>query len=338
MDKQETKINFFTLTLLIVTLCGIGTVGYMVIEGWNFLDALYMVVITLATVGFKEVHALSPAGTIFTILLIVFGIFVLYQVLRVIGEYMLENKLEDILTNRSMERTLKTISGHYIICGYGRVGKQITQELMHETDSRFVVVERRPELIEEAKANGLLVINGDSTEEETLKRANIGSAKAFIVALGNDSDTVLTIVTAKSLNNDLFIVARANGDNTANKLLRIGANRVVSPHQIGGFRMANFAINPTTADFLDDIQDLSNKEIQISDVLVSNQSPVAGFAISEKLSNRNIGITILAIHRPGGDAIINPVGDAMVEAGDRLILLGTKDKVANAMSLITAGK
>jgi len=155
------------------------------------------------------------------------------------------------------------------------------------------------------------------------------------VALGNDSDTVLTIVTAKSLNNDLFIVARANGDNTAAKLLRIGANRVVSPHQIGGFRMANFAINPTTADFLDDVQDLTNKEIQISDVLVSNQSSVAGYAISEKLSNRNIGITILAIHKPDGNAIINPVGDAMVEAGDRLILLGTKDKVAQAMSLIT---
>lgn len=319
--------------LLVGTLVGIGVVGYMVIEGWNFLDALYMVVITLATVGFKEVHDLSPAGIIFTILLIIFGLLILYQVVRVVGEYMLENKLEEVLSLRHMEKNLKQLSGHHIICGFGRVGRQVAEELTLE-GAPIVIIEKRPELAEEAKALGYLTIVGDSTEEPTLEHAGIANAKALVVALGRDSEAVLTIITAKSLNNDVFVVARANGDSAPSKLMKVGANRVVSPHQIGAFRMANFAINPTTADFLDDIQDLSNREIQISDVLVGNMSPVAGHPISAKLSNRNIGVTVLAIHKPDGNAIINPVGDTLIEAGDRLILLGTKDKLVPAMELI----
>lgn len=331
--KADHRPSLGTLMLLVGTLAGIGVVGYMVIEGWNFLDALYMVVITLATVGFKEVHALSPAGVIFTILLIIFGIVILYQVVRVVGEYMLENKLEEALNQKHMEKNLKQLAGHHIVCGFGRVGKQVADELALE-GAAFVVIEKRPELAEEAKALGYLTIIGDSTEETTLEHAGIANAKALVVALGRDSEAVLTIITAKSLNNDVFVVARANGDSAPSKLMKVGANRVVSPHQIGAFRMANFAINPTTADFLDDIQDLSNREIQISDVLVGNMSPVAGHPISVKLSNRNIGVTVLAIHKPDGNAIINPVGDTLIEAGDRLILLGTKDKLVPAMELI----
>lgn len=333
MEKPRAKSGFGSLILMVITLGVVGTIGYMAIEGWGLLDSMYMVVITLATVGFREIHPLSPAGMIFTMLLIIFGLIILSHVIRVLSEYVIENKLEEALNSRSTEKQLKTMEKHFIICGYGRVGHQVVQELRLE-NAKFVIVEKKAELVEEAKANGLLVVHGDSTDEEVLKHAGILSARSLIVALGNDSEAVLTIVTAKGLNPDLFIVARANGDNAANKLLRIGANRVVSPHQIGGFRMANFAINPTTADFLDDLQDLSNKEIQISDILVSNQSPVAGYAIHEKLSNRNIGVTVLAIHKPDGNAIINPVGDAFVEAGDRLILLGTKDKVADALALI----
>ncbi len=333
METKTKQTNILGLSLLVLSLVTIGIVGYMVIEGWNFLDALYMVVITLATIGFKEIHPLSPAGVVFTILFVIFGLFVLTYAVRILSEYVLENKLEEALRNRTMEKTLHSMEKHFIICGFGRVGKEVVSELADE-GAKFVVIEKDPTLAAECEALGHLCIHGDSSDEAVLKKASIASAKSLISCLGEDSDTVLTIVTAKSLNNELFIVARANGENTAPKLLKIGANRVVSPHQIGGFRMASFGLNPTVADFIDDLQDIAHREIQISDIIVPNTSPIAGHTIAAKLSNRNFGVTVLAINKPEGNAIINPIGDTLVEAGDRLILLGTKDKIDNIVQLI----
>ncbi|RLC37312.1 potassium channel protein [candidate division Kazan bacterium] len=334
MDKTKNrKVNLAGLAVLILVMVSVGTLGFMLIEGWNFLDAFYMVVITLATVGFREVHELSPSGTIFTILLIVFGLVTLYYVLRLLGEYVIEDKLEENLESRKLEKTLKNLSDHYIIAGFGRVGRQIALELAKEGVS-FVVIEKNLESFERCKRAGYLCLMGDSTEEETLKRAGTMDAKTIIVALGRDSDAVLTIITAKSLNNDIFIVARANQGSSPAKLSKIGANRVVLPHQIGAFRMANFALNPTVADFLDDVQDLANSEVEIDDVIVAESSVVAGHSIADRLSNRTYGATVLAIHKPDGNAIINPVGDAIIEAGDRLILLGTKSKLARVVQIL----
>ena len=332
-DDHPKNLSLTSLILLAVALAGIGVAGYMVIEGWSLLDALYMVVITLATVGFSEVHPLSPAGRTFTILLIIFGLFVLYYVVRLVTEYVLENKLEEFLSHTKMEKTLQRLRDHYIVCGFGRVGREIAAELRTE-GVPFIVIEKDPERLVECERLGYVCLSGDATDEYTLSHAGIANAKALIVAMGSDSHTILSIVTARGLNKDLFIVARANGDNTATKLMKIGANRVVSPHQIGGFRMAGFALNPATADFLDDIQDLTNQEIQISDVVVPHNSVVAGQSISSRLSNRNIGVTVLAIHKPDGNAIINPIGDTLVEGSDRLILLGTRDKINDAIKII----
>ncbi|MBU2497259.1 MAG: potassium channel protein [Nanoarchaeota archaeon] len=332
MEKDK-RVSFWGLLLLAATLVVVGTLGYMFIEGWNALDSVYMVVITLATVGFREVHVLSPAGIIFTILLIVFGLVTLYYVIRTLGEYMLENKLEENLNLKRMERTLKHLAGHYIVCGFGRVGRQVVRELTKEA-VQFVVVEKDIETLERCKEEGNLCVLGDANDEHVLKQAGAMNAKGLIVCLGRDSDAVLTIVTAKSLNHNLFVVARANQQNTASKLLQVGADRVVSPHEIGAFRMVNFALNPEVADFLDDVQDLSNKEIEIDDVIVANTSPVAGHSIASKLSNRNYGVSVLAIHKPDGNAIINPTGDAVIDGGDRLILLGTRDKLANVLKML----
>ncbi len=334
MEDKKPKVGFTPLIFLVISLLMIGTLGYMWIEGWSFLDSLYMVVITVATVGFREVHALSPAGMIFTMVLIVFGILTISYIIRLFSEYILEVKLEERFSKR-MDNSIKQLRNHQVVCGYGRVGREVVSELATE-GVPFVVVEKDLQLAAQCTQDGHLCVPGDSTEEETLTAAGILHAKGLVVCLGEDSDTILAIITAKGLNNDLFIVARANMDANAAKLMRIGANRVVSPHQIGGFRMAGFALSPTVADFLDDVQDLGHKEIQINDVVVPNSSPAAGHTISERLSNRDYGVTVLAIHKPDGEAIINPIGDTGVEAGDRLILLGTRDRLDDVLKLLGA--
>ncbi len=325
------SISFAGLILLVIALAGVGVAGYMVIEGWGWLDALYMVVTTLGTVGFQEVHPLSPAGRTFTITLIILGFFVLYFVVRLVGEYVLENKLDEYLSRNKMERNIQRFANHYIICGFGRVGRHIATELS-SLGAQFVVVDSDPAALLDCERLGYACVAGDATEERVLGAAGIVNAKSLIVALGQDSATILTIVTARGMNKDLFIVARANGENTASKLMKIGANRVVAPHQIGAFRMAGFALNPATADFLDDVQDLTNQEVQISDIVVASSSGVVGQAIAQKLSGRALGITVLAIHKPDGNAIINPIGDTIIEAGDRLILLGTRDKITAVLT------
>jgi voltage-gated potassium channel len=335
-EKQPTKkINLGGLILLIITLVVVGTIGFMLIEGWSFLTAFYVVISIFSTLGFTDPKLQTSAGTIFTILLVIFGLITLYYVIRVVSEYILENKLEEALKYKKMEKTLRNLSGHYIVCGFGRVGRQVVSELTQE-HATFVIIERHPAVAEECERAGYPYLIGDATNEETLKNAGILDAKGMIVCLGEDSDAVMTVVTARTMNKDLFIVARANAEGTANKLLKIGANRVVSPHHIGGFRMASFALSPTVADFIDDIQDLSNREVRIDDVIVPAHSPVAGHTIADKLSNRTYGATVLAIHKQDGEAIINPTGDVLIEAGDRLILLGTQEKLEAVLNLLGA--
>lgn len=336
MSKKDQIINkttFVTLFAVVIGLITIGVVGYMVVEGWSFLDALYMVVITLATVGFKEVHPLSSAGTVFTILLIVFGIVTLYYVIRVFGEYILATRLDSDYKNRQMQSKIQNLKGHYLVCGFGRVGEKVVEELTKEAAS-FVIVEIDPEVAESCRLRGHLCIVGDATNEDVLLEAGVMSARGLISALGRDSDNVLLVITARTMNNDLFIVARANTDTAVAKLLRVGANRAVSPYQISAFRMATFALRSGVADFVDSVLDPASSEVQIADVTVSSHSPLVGSPIEKYLSNRQAGVTVLVIHRSDGRAIINPLGDTEIEEGDRLIVMGNRPSLQTIEKLV----
>lgn len=336
MNKKDQIINkttFVTLFAVVISLITIGVVGYMVIEGWSFLDALYMVVITLATVGFKEVHPLSSAGTVFTILLIVFGIVTLYYVIRVFGEYILATRLDSDYKNRQMQSKIQNLKGHYLVCGFGRVGEKVVEELTKEA-APFVIIEIDPEVAESCRLRGHLCIVGDATNEDVLLEAGVMSARGLISALGRDSDNVLVVITARTMNNELFIVARANTDTAVAKLLRVGANRAVSPYQISAFRMATFALRSGVADFVDSVLDPASSEVQIADVTVSSRSLLVGSPIEKYLSNRQAGVTVLVIHRSDGRAIINPLGDTEIEEGDRLIVMGNRPSLQTVEKLV----
>jgi len=334
MNKNDdiSKVHFGTLALLVAGVIIIGSAGYMIIEGWNFLDAIYMVIITLATVGYKEVHTLSPAGTIFTILLIVFGVFTLYYVIRVFGEYILASRFDEDYKNRKMNNKIQSLKGHYIVCGLGRVGEKVVDELSKE-EVDFVIIESDPDLVEDCRERGYLSLAGDATDEEVLLQAGVMNAKGLISALGRDSDNVLTVITARTLNNNLFIVSRANTDTAVSKLLRVGANRAISPYQISAFRMATFALHPGVGDFVDNVMDFKNSEVEISDLVVGTGSPLIGQPVDKHLANRKSGISVLIINRADGKSIINPVGNTEIKSGDRLILMGTRTNLLEVEKL-----
>lgn len=332
-DRIINKTTFVTLFAVVLGLIVIGVVGYMVIEGWAFLDALYMVVITLATVGFKEVHPLSSAGTVFTILLIVFGIATLYYVVRVFGEYILATRLDPDYRNRQMQSKIQNLKGHYLVGGFGRVGEKVVEELAKE-NVPFVIIEIDSEVANRCRVMGHLCLVGDATNEDVLLEAGVMNAKGFIFALGRDSDNVLAVITARTLNPDLFIVARANTDTAITKLLRVGANRAVSPYQISAFRMATFALRSGVADFVDSVLDPASSEVQIADVTVGSHSPLVGSPLERHLANRKSGVAVLVIHRSDGRAIINPLGDTEVQEGDRLILMGTRPNLNSIENLV----
>ncbi|MBI4838114.1 MAG: potassium channel family protein [Nitrospirae bacterium] len=225
-----------------------GTLGYIVIEGWNALDSLYMTIITIASVGFKEVHDLSSGGRIFTIILIISGAGTILFTLNTGAKFVLEGELQDILGRKRLEKQIKDLKGHYIICGYGRMGKIICKEL-RGSGVEFIIIEKMPNLIQERE--DIILLEGDATQDEVLREAGIEKAKGLISVLPTDAENLYVVLTARGLKPDLTIVARAGEEGSEQKLLRAGADRVVSPYHIGGLRIAHTVVKPAVVDFIE---------------------------------------------------------------------------------------
>jgi len=318
---------------IILVLLGGGTVGYMIIEKASFLDSFYMVIITLSTVGYREVFALGPAGQIFTSILIVFGILTLAYAGRWIIENVVEASVHPMALQRKMEKKIEKFKDHFIICGYGRVGRQVAREFDLEKIP-FVVVDQGEKAVTRARSHGVVTLEGDGTNDEILKSAGVERAKGVVVATGSDTDNVLITLTANSLNPKALIVSRANASTTVAKLQKAGADRVVSPHQIGAFRMATMATHPATVDFLDDILDARQTDLQIEEVVLPDDFKLNGKKISESFTRHDPGTVILVITKSNGDAIVNPIGDVILETNDKLLLMGTKVQMERARDVI----
>ena len=314
----------------LVAIVFIGVIGYMLIEGWSFLDAIYMTITTITTVGFREVHPLSDTGRIFSIILIIFGVGGALYVLTNIMGYILEGQFGITVGRRRMKNRIARLKEHFILCGYGRVGQEIAR-VFSEEGTPFVIIANDEQHIARAEKEGYLCLFGDATSDEVLKEAGIERAHGLVSAVGSDTDNTFITLSAREMRPDLFIEARSSGPESEGKLRRAGADRVISPHAIGGRRMAMLALRPAVVDFIDTVAYGRGRQLELENVDIAGGSSLIGRTMEQARSQD--GITVLAMKKKSGKLLANPPGEAVIEDGDRLIVIGTKGRLAALESL-----
>jgi len=298
-----------------------GTGGYMFLEGWNFADSLYMVIITITTTGFEEVHPLSTSGELFTLALVV----VSFATVLYIGGIGIQIIIaSNIFKRRRMQNKINKLTGHYIVCGYGRMGTHICEELTHE-DVPFVVIENNPANHPKLDEIGYLYDTGDASHDSTLERVGVKRAKGLIATLPNDAENVFATLSAKFLNPKIFVVARAVEDETEPKLLKAGADRVVKPYELGGVRMASLMLRPGVADFIEIVAANRNLDLQIEEIVVKKDSKMHKKSLAELPIRTEFNTIIVSIQNDEkGIFVYNPTGDTVVDEGNKLIAIGEK--------------
>lgn len=309
-----------------------GTAGYMLIERWSALDALYMTVITVTTVGFFEVRPLGAAGRIFTMVLALGGVFTLfYAATSLIGAFVTGQVRGDLWRQR-MERMLAGIRDHVIVCGLGRMGRLVCGEFS-ALGIPFVVVDRDPSVFEGFAVPHGIPLVGDATSDEVLKRAGVDRARVLVTVAASDADNLFITMSARLLNEKLHIVARAEEEGAEKKLTRAGANRVVSPYVIGGQRVAQAVLRPAVIDFLELATREDYLELQIEEVDIEEGSALAGTQIRETGIRRDLGIIVVAVRRADQTMVFNPPPELALAVGDTLITLGHREQLERLEAL-----
>jgi voltage-gated potassium channel len=329
----RTRNLMFAATMLVLVL-SMGTAGFMILERWSFLDSLYMTVITLTTVGFGEVHPLDGPGRILALTIIISGIGVGGYLLGTLSQMVVEGRLLHVLGRAKLERRIRALKGHYIICGYGRVGQIICDEIRKSKPTPLVVIEKDSNITSKIEEEGHLYILGDATEEDCLQKAGVLQAKGLITALDSEADNVYITLTAKGLNPRLFVLARAGRIGSEKKLLRAGADRVVSPHQIGGFRMAQALLRPTVTDFIDFATHDPHIELKMEEIPVSATSRLADVTLVESGIRKQLDLIIVAIKKASGEMLFNPASHTRIQIGDTLIALGQRKSLVKLEELL----
>jgi len=324
------------IIIAIILLCCvviIGTVGYIFIQKWNLLDSLYMTIITIGTVGFHEVKELSHVGRIFTITLIIFGIGIGSYAIANLSAFIIEGQIQNIFRGRKMEKQISQLKNHFIVCGYGSTGVETIDELA-KAKTQFIVIESDETKVNELKEHGYLVLGGDATDDEILQKAGVNEAKGLIASLSNDADNVYVVLTARGMNPDLRIVARAIDQLSCKKLLRAGANKVVSPYSIAGRRMARLLLNPGIVDFLEVMIQSEELELKIEEVKLSKGSPLENKQLRESnIKAETDGAMVIGINKMGKKIVVNPQGNTLLEAEDILFVLGNDSQIEKLKQL-----
>ncbi|MDF1545920.1 MAG: potassium channel protein [bacterium] len=320
-SAKKLRLVFFGLGVVMA----LGTIGFIYLEDMETIDALYMTVITLSTVGFREVHPLHYSGKIFVIFLITFGVALVGYTLSVFGEWILEGQLRDLFGRKKMESRLKKLSGHYIIAGYGRVGRQVAGEFQKRSVS-YVVIEKGEKALTELADEETLFVEGDATDEEVLVRAGIGTARTLISTLPEEAQNVYLTLTARDMNRSLNIIARADYEGGEKKLVRAGANHVVTPHILGGMRMAMASLRPNVVDFMH-VTALGEGGLSVEEIKIPVNSKFSGQSLVDSKLKRDFNVTIIGIKKSGQRMNIAPQPDTVLEEQDILVLVGPNESL-----------
>ncbi len=298
----------------------LGTLGFHYIEGWPWFDGFYMVITTLTTIGYQEIHPLSHAGRVFNVIIILGGVSLVFLTVGSLTQALLEFELQSFFGRRRMERDIGRLTGHYIICGAGRVGRSAARELARRP-AQFVIIESNEAKAQKFSSESWLMLIGDATQEQTLRDAQIGRARGLVAATTTDATNLYIVLTARSLNPGLRIIARASEEMAEKHLRSAGADSVVSPYVFAGQRIAHSFLRPHVVSFLDAATTRLGMDLEIGEVPVIARSPFAGKTIETSRIRQDSGVIILAIKRETGMRF-NPAPDDRIEAGDFLIAMG----------------
>jgi len=332
------RTTYLVIGIIVFVLMLLGdTIGYMIIEGWSFTDAVYMTVITLSTVGYGEVQRLSPTGRIFTIVVIILGVGFVFYLAGSIIQFMVEGRIREILGRRKLEKKIRGQKGHYIICGYGRVGSSICEALGSKPIG-IVVIERDPARVAKLNERNILHVAGEATDEENLIRANVQQARGLIAALKTDSDNVYVILSARQLNSDLFIMARSGEERSERKLIAAGADKVVCPYSMGAHRMAQTILRPTVTDFLELTLMDTTRDIQMEEMPVYPSSKLIDVALQDSGIRKELDLIIVAVKKAQGNMLFNPSSQTRLEAGDTVIAIGEKQNLERLETLLNPNR
>lgn len=327
--------SLFQLVFGMVLMCFVfagGVFIYMYVEGWSFVDSFYMVVITLSTVGFGEIQPLSERGRILTSLLIICGVGNFAYIVTSFSRMLVDGQLQKLLWRRKVQRRIDKLENHFIVCGFGRIGGVVVQEIL-KVSPDVVVIENDPKLVEQLKREGILHLAGDATDDGLLVSAGIKRAKSIVTSLTDEAANVYVTLTARQLNPEINIVARANAASHITRLEFAGANKVVLPHMIGGVRMAHSVLRPTVTDFLD-LAVRGNLDLQLEQLTLSESSVFVGKNLMDSHIRMDYDIIVVAIKRASGEQVFNPGPREVLLAGDTLITVGRPADLARAAEVL----
>jgi voltage-gated potassium channel len=318
---QEWWMGWRLVGLLIVLVIVIGTAGYMLIEGWSAWDAFYMTAITITTVGFGEVHPMSTAGRVFTVVISFTGVGAMFYAFTLFMTLLAGGTLAERRERKRLARMLESLNDHFILCGFGRMGEIIAREFARQ-GVQFIVIERNADRMHLAMDQGFLAVEADASSEEVLKRVGIQRARGFVAAVSTDAENVYAVLSARLLKPDLFIVGRAESEDARTKLKRAGADRVISPYHLGGLQLAQTALRPAVVDFVQLATSSENMDLNLEQVHIGKGSSLDGRTLIDAGLRQRFGVVVVGIRRASGKMDFNPEPETAMCSGDDLVVLG----------------